>query len=521
MYVELQRSFSLVRDATNDPDDLYRNFQSRDATMSWIDLRDKHVVVILGEAGVGKTSEFENEAKRLQQQGLSAFYVPLNTLDCDEAWRMAVSDCMSHYDAWKNSEAPGYFFLDAVDETRLVNHAFFRKALGIVNKNLGACVDRLHVFLSSRIPDWSIEDVRSTVHRNLVAPIDAALNPMKLQEAKIEDSRPNILLTTQSIRKDPLTLLVVYMNCLSRRQAEILAEAFQVDEPPKFWAAVDDGCYEYMATRPQDLQWMVAYWNNHDELGTYLELLDRYVTNQLTEFNPHYQSANVVLSTDRLRFGAERLAAAMEFSGKPFVSIQNSDIDEFWVSPATVLPDWRFYEILLLLASSIFDESTFNRVKFHHRSTREFLAASWVNRQIEHGLPFNRTLQLFCAAPFGDSVLISSRRAALCWFAALNVKAREWISQDFPEILFFEGDPEAWNTLLVEHAIKGYVKRFRSGFHPNWENDPSEFRRLGRRLSPSLISSLLLDKTTSGEARLTLLQMIKYGLLADCAESVM
>ena len=74
----------------------------------------------------------------------------------------------------------------------------------------------------------------------------------------------------------------------------------------------------------------------------------------------------------------------------------------------------------------------------------------------------------FNAAPFGIAVLMPSRRAVLCWLAALNVEAREWVTRKFPEMLIFEDDPEAWDIVAANLAFIAFVERVTTGLRKDW-----------------------------------------------------
>lgn len=105
----------------------------------------------------------------------------------------------------------------------------------------------------------------------------------------------------------------------------------------------------------------------------------------------------------------------------------------------------------------MFDEKTYGRVEFHHRAVREYLAACWVGRRLNEGLPVSRALDLFVQGPYGEPVLLNSSRSVLCWLACLNAEVRERVIRQFPEMLMFEGDPERWSTDDVVEAFTGYI----------------------------------------------------------------
>lgn len=519
MRIDLERTFSTPRDGTEDVEDWFRYFQKDKGGFTWSALHEKVVAVVVGEAGIGKTIEFENEAARLQRAGKPAFFVSLNQVLDKESWTLAVQDSTSDYAKWETSSDVGYFFFDAVDEARLVSHAALQKALSVIQGGLRSHLARVRIVISSRITDWAVEDVRETVRKYFVRPIEAAIRAVAEQDASADSGE--FVQMPQENGTAQLDAFVVSLDPLSRTEALRLANAFQVVDATGFWAAVDDGDYEFMATRPLDLEWMVRQWNEKRCLGTYSQLIEGNISNRLTEVNPSYQTADAALSVAQLRAGAEQLAAAAEFSGRPFVSTATRDsFRQNEVIPSAVLSEWKPIEVTRLLASAVFDEATFCRVKFHHRSIREYLAASWLNRQIRQGLPFHRVLPLISASPFGIPVLISTRRATLCWLAAINVEAREWVTNHFPEMLLFEGDPEAWDAIAADRAFAAYVERIKNGLRTDWYNNASEFRRVGRRLPKGRVSSLLAAHSVGSRLTTSLLPLVKHGHLVDCAELV-
>jgi hypothetical protein len=62
MRIDLERSFSIARDGAEDTEDLLRYFRKGKGEFSWSNLHDKPLVAVIGEAGIGKTVEFDNES---------------------------------------------------------------------------------------------------------------------------------------------------------------------------------------------------------------------------------------------------------------------------------------------------------------------------------------------------------------------------------------------------------------------------------------------------------------------------
>ena len=521
MQVDLQRTFSIPKDKTEESDDWANYFDQGGDKLVWKNLHEKYVVVVVGEAGIGKTVEFMIEVQRLREDGKAAFFIELNQLDNRDSWELALGQSATAYAHWQASSEEGYFFLDAVDEARLNSHAAFKKALAVVQAGLRQYLGRVRIAISSRWTDWSIDEVRTTVKELLVIPIEVARRAASAAPESDFGEKLPVVQVEQPSSDECAESFVVSLDPLSRPEAHKLAEALSAVDVLAFWAAIDDGHYDYMATRPLDLRWMVVLWNQKRSLGTYLELIEGNIANRLTETNQSYQVSGAVLSPDRLRSGAEELAAASVFSGHAFIATVLASTprpDE--VVPRAVLTDWTPVEVARLLASAVFDEATFGRVKFHHRSVREYLAACWINRQIATGLPLHRVLPLFAASPFDKMVLITAHRWTLCWLAAVNVKVREWVTRYFPEMILFDGDPEAWDVLSADQAFFGYMQRLKDGLETDWYNNASEFRRIGRRLPPGRVAALLADTQLSVQVRMALLPIIMHARLTDCADTV-
>ena len=99
-------------------------------------------VVLLAEAGAGKTIEMREQAHRLVEDGRFAFFIPLESLD-----RKPVVDLLSapeeaRLGRWKaDGREPAWFFLDAVDELKLVEGKL-DQALNRLAKDINRHLDR-------------------------------------------------------------------------------------------------------------------------------------------------------------------------------------------------------------------------------------------------------------------------------------------------------------------------------------------------------------------------------------------
>ena len=524
--IDLQRTFSDYRDAEDADETDWREFldaKGNQGKLAWSDLHTRPVSIVLGEAGIGKSCEFKLEAARLRRNGRHAFLIPLNQLVGIESWVLALGEYAGDFEKWRTGTDTGHFLFDAVDEARLTGPGALVKALQVARHQLRGAPTRARILLSSRITDWAFDEVRSAVGDHLCRPVEAALLAAQRAIAPADlSSSKDLPEPDQQGDDSDIEPFVVSLDPLSTVEASRLAESFGLSDAQGFWAAIEDGNYRFMATRPLDLRWLVDLWNERRALGTYQELLEHNVGNRLTEVNESYHAAQATVEPQKLRRGAEALAARTELSGCAYVSTrQQPAVGNGIVSALQMLTDWGPGEIERLLASALFDEATFGRVRFHHRTTRAYLAAWWVKRLIDSGVPLSRVTGLFTAAPFGTPVLIPGRRWAFCWLAAIDVRVREWVTRHFPEMVLFDGDPQAWDERTALLAFERYVQRLAEGFVPDWYNERSEFMRLARRLPGGVVARELAKPHSPWRVRSLMLQLAFHGRLQDCAGTAM
>jgi hypothetical protein len=517
MLIELQRTFGHYTEPQTDDDevDWHRYFSSNPRRLRWEDLHQKRVSVILGEAGIGKTAELQLEAQRLNASGRFAFFVPLNALKAKDQWQMALGSAWSAFRAWQQSGEDAYFFLDAVDEARLHSHVDFAQALWVVREALLSNMSTVRIVLSSRMTDWTVREVRDAVTAHLFQPIARAVAQPSQQSvsqgrAGISDAAP-----AEGIEE----LTVVTLDALSGAEARQCARHFGLADEAGFWTAVDEGDYDFMASRPLDLRWMVELWNQRRVFGTYAELIEANLSARLNDINPSYEQAGKVLSDARLREGAIELAAAMEFGGYSYITVSRTGITQAPVlNPFAVLRTWKPTDVQLLLATAIFDEASFDRVKFHHRSVREYLAARWVHDKVVLGVPFIRLKELFVSKADGVMTLIPARRSVLAWLAAVDADARSWVVSNFPDILLHEGDPESWDRTSADRAFTSFIAN--SEARPlslQRHTSRSEYMRVSRALSPGLVSAIIGKPHAAAYSRSISYRLAMHGKLADCA----
>src|SRR6266542_1965086 len=82
-------------------------------------------VVILAEAGTGKTHELRETARGLRREGKAACFRRIEELAADGLENALVDGNVEEFSKWLAGHNTAWFFLDSVDEARLANPRFF------------------------------------------------------------------------------------------------------------------------------------------------------------------------------------------------------------------------------------------------------------------------------------------------------------------------------------------------------------------------------------------------------------
>ena len=90
-------------------------------SLDWPSLLKKHRVVILAEAGSGKSNELTAQAKLQSNAGNYAFCTTVQDVARDGLPGCLGAENRQQFDAWKASQSPAWIFVDSVDEAKLNN----------------------------------------------------------------------------------------------------------------------------------------------------------------------------------------------------------------------------------------------------------------------------------------------------------------------------------------------------------------------------------------------------------------
>ena len=272
------------------------------------------------------------------------------------------------------------------------------------------------------------------------------------------------------------------------------------------------------ARRPQDLIELCADWREHKRIRTHREQVAANVRVKLQPRDDRPEPAE--LSVDKAIEGASRLALAMLVTRR--MTIRHSgalDVieDEAALDPAIILSDWNLNERKALLERPLFGFASYGRVRFHHRSVAEYLAAERLRGLRERGMPFRALKRLLFAQTKDKTIVRPSRRPTAGWLALVEDGIFEMLRDNEPAVLFDEGDPEALSQSQRKQALCAYVERYGQG---GWRGLSVPHIQIHRFASPELADDVIQlweIGVENPDVRQTLLYLIEAGRIDDCA----
>jgi hypothetical protein len=481
-YVPLGRKFARVDDVGDDFSPEFLRWLGR--TLDWESLTAARCTVVLGEAGTGKTAELRARAQSMRAAGATAFFVPIEDIAAGGVERALRADS-SAFQSWKNGAATACFFLDSVDESKLKGQPL-AAALRVFEDELGPGLTRAHVLISSRASDWrsSEDDATSALAARLSG--DGAL--------------------------------VVQLLPLNEQQLRGLAEAYGLADVDAFIAAIRAADAWPLAERPLDVQWLVAYWLEHHRFGTYSELVAYAIDKRLQE----RPGRTTLLPVSDARVCAGKLALACVLTQRSALLLPDNFDPRATdaLDPREILPDLTNAELDDLLTRALFDEATYGRVRIHHRTVRDFLAAEHVKRLRAAGLSHGDLEVVLFRRVRGRLVVPRHIAGMAAWMAIDDERVRRVMIEHAPQHLIDEGDPSALEPSQRVLLLKAYAEKFgdrESVFH---HFDRSGLKRFAAGELHEMIR-MLFDADPSDHLKLTLLQMIEAGRLGALAEDAL
>ena len=137
-FIQLNRTFRKFDTSEDKTDEAY-NIElafGLEKEHGWEEIVKHPRVIVLAEAGAGKTEEFEYITQAMIDDGKSAFFFRLEHLSTSLKTAFEIGD-YEGFNNWLAGDDIGYFFLDSVDEAKLIDPLQFEKAIRLFAAEIG------------------------------------------------------------------------------------------------------------------------------------------------------------------------------------------------------------------------------------------------------------------------------------------------------------------------------------------------------------------------------------------------
>jgi len=534
-FIELTREFIIV---DGDGKDNYENIYYRlddDGGLTWERLlNDNDYIVILGEAGTGKTYELFNRDLILKRRKEYSFFCTIENL-ANEGLSNSLNTSKERklFNDWINKENEvGYFFLDSLDEAKLhdltLSHSLRKLKFGLNEEN----ITRSKIIISCRVSDWRgnldkehFEFFLSINETNISNEIQNQEN--QLFESSDSSIAPGITSNLKTIEKQKKSssnkIVVVKFAPLNVNQIKILAKTKGINDPENFINDIESTNSWRFCERPQDVLWLADYWKINNKIGSLTELIEHNITKKLEEINPDRPKSSQI-SNKELKEGVEKLAAAITFCKKSFFILPDKNVSEETrknsVDPSEILKDWTKEKIQLLLDRSIFDLATYGRVKFHHRDVTEYLCAIWIKKLIDSGIPKHKIQNFVFKNTYEEKVVPQSLKPIAGWLANWNNDFFNLSLEFAPELILDYGDPQALSLAKRKKVLEKFAKRYVNRKRTNLKFDYVSIKRFAHPDLTDTIKKLLDQFKVETDLRSLLINIIYEGNLKNCRDEI-
>ncbi|HUE93128.1 hypothetical protein [Pseudomonas sp.] len=506
--VPLIRHFSLVprTDADSDEREVLSIWSGQKRT-GWPELEQEFRCVILAEAGAGKSFEMEARAKHSEEQGRAAFFIRIEDIedDFDEAFEIGSAES---FQKWLSSEEDAWFFLDSVDEARLISARTFEKAIKRFASRIKSAQQRAHIYISSRPYAWRARTDRNLLEQCL--PFKKTLS----EEAGGDKGEFDGDAASEPVEQEN-ALNVYLLEPLDEAGIRVFAGHRNTPKIDKLITELQRANLMSLAARPFDLEGILSKWEADQVLGGRLDLLRHSIDLRLNEIDAD-RAQRQPINREKAKCGARVLAAAVILTGEPGIRIPDSTHPESGIDAEAVLGDWQPTEVRALLERGLFNDALYGIVRFRHREVRELLAAEWFLHQLRDGCSRHAIESLFFREQYGHLVIRPRLRPVLPWLILFDDEIRRKALEIAPEIAVEGGDvaylPLSERQMLL-HTIVTRIAKDEGG---RSARDNSAIARIAQADLTGDTLRLITDHRENDDAIFFLGRLVWQGEMAGC-----
>ncbi len=492
-------------------------------SLGWSDLLSSRKTVILGEANCGKTHEFKQQVKDLEAQGKFAFFLRLELLHDNGIRDVLFPEEADSLDSWLEApEIEAWFFLDAVDDLRL-REGVFSIALGKLQKEIGRKAEFAHILISCRPADWKNHLDIDAIEQHFPIPeartrpklaepeMDIPVNSIQ-QELSIPMEYPDEMENGEPTQDKKTNVLILLP--LTREQTLEFAACWDADKAAVLEEEIEKlDCWQMFQT-PADIIDGMARIRDFGQLGSLQDQISSGIDRKLRDRADKRSG----LSLEKARHGAQRLALAMCLMKRQSLAIEKLPSDNGQLVVADILTDWPSAGHRELLRLGIFDYSGINAVRFHHRTTQEFLAAKCLENLKSKGLSIREIKQLLFREKFGERLVVPSMEAVASWFALWNDDVFAEIKERKPQLLFRQGLPASMPIQRRIEVLSQFVSSYRGDGWRGVGVSISDACRLGHECLNPVVRDLWSEAYSGHDTRELFLKLILFSPLNLCTD---
>jgi len=416
-YIPIQRTFSeLPKTEENQSTEDFSHFLNRNKT-KWDDLLNLYRVVILAEAGAGKTEEMKQTAIKLHSEGKASFFIRIENIDSDFAESFEGAGSEEEFDEWLESENEAWFFLDSVDEAKLESHKAFKKALKKFSKGIRTALSRSHIYISSRPYAWL----------------------PKTDTESVDSVLPLNQFNSDADKNEPVPTQLYILNPLHHEDIQTFAHEREVENIDEFMAEIALLNIQSLASRPFDLELAIQKFKKDGKLGNRIEMIEHNINQMLNESHNPNRSLET-LDIHKAHDGAKVLAAAVTLVNESGINIPDSITENKGFASEEVLTGWKSSEIKVLVNTGLFNDILYGSVRFRHKEIRDYLSAEWFYSLLKQDGNLRAIEDLFIANMYGEEVIRPRLRPILPWLILFDEPLRKRVLSIAPEIVVEGGD---------------------------------------------------------------------------------
>ena len=477
-----------------DPESQYGSLYNRNA-VDFDCISNIPCLVLLGEAGMGKTTATEQEYKKIEQQLLQSedecLWFRLGDYGSDDSLCNAIFR-NERFKAWLNGTYKLHLFLDSLDEGILSIKTLTRILRREIDKlPCNHCdlisryeyINRLYLRITCRTADW-----KDTLTE-------------KFREKWEKDN-------------------VGIYELAPLRQVDVIDAAKKQDiDADKFLEELADKQAVPLAIKPITLKFLLSTYLKQDRFPlSQKELYEQGCLELCKEVNPDRLDCDFrgKLSDKQRLIVAGRIAVIVIFANKvaiwrssDYLEMPESDvaIQDLCIGQESI--DGQKFDITpdciqeVLSISGLFSSRGTNRMGFAHKTYAEFLAAWYLT---QHQIPLVQIMSLIVSLEDAARKLVPQLHETAAWSASMNREVVQEIIKTDPDVLLHSDVLEDVNLrkAIVNNLLEQYEqeKLFDRGFGNHLRYRKLKHPRLAEQLQP-----YIRDKSKNFNARYEAIQI--------------